>query len=365
MTLTRPNLVTLDPDALAQNLRLISGLLPEGVEIYQVCKGDGYGLGTVQAAQLGVASGLRAFCVGTPQEALDLRDTLPEVTILLFPGTAPADFPALVASDITLTVHNEASLDAVLTTTPEACFELKVNTGLHRYGFDRATWLRALERIAAAGLAGLTGIYTHISQSRDAAGLATSITEYQWFLDRAEEQLGWRPPSMAAASPVLMTHPGLRFDRVDPGRALYGMLKADEAGGHVLRPVVRSVTSVLLDSHTLSQGERVQLGYGGADHGPVTRVGTMPIGHFDGLPASGPLGTVFIRGQEVRVLARTLLSSLLDLSALPEARDGDEIVLIGTSGTQARDIFACAASLGTNATMLHFGLIRNLSMHQR
>lgn len=361
LSLSRPNLVTLDPTALAQNLALLRGLLPAGVDIWQVCKGDGYGLGTVLAARLGVAAGLRAFCVGTPQEALDLRAAFADVTILLFPGTSPSDFPALVARDITLSVHNDASLQAVLTTVPSACFELKVNTGLHRYGFDKSTWIAALDRIAAAGLQGLTGIYSHISQSRDDAGVAQSIADYQWYLDRAEERLGWRPPSMAAASPVVMKQPSLPFDRVDPGRALYGMLTPAEAGGHLLRPVVRSLTSRLLDSHVMTRGDRAEFGYAGTDHAAVTRVGVMPIGHFDGLPAAGPLGSVLIRGREVPILARTLLASLLDLSAVTDVPDGEEIVLIGSSGALNRDIFEFAESIGTNATMLHFGLIRSFS----
>lgn len=51
--IARPNHVELDPEALSHNLAVLRALLPGDPVIWQACKGDGYGLGTVRAAQMG------------------------------------------------------------------------------------------------------------------------------------------------------------------------------------------------------------------------------------------------------------------------------------------------------------------------
>ncbi|WP_323039695.1 alanine racemase [Gemmobacter sp.] len=353
----RPNRVTLDPAAFAHNLALVRGLLPPGTRIWQVVKGDGYGLGVTRAADLGWQAGLRAFCAGTPDEALALRASHPAARVLLFPSAAASDLPDLARQGITVTAHDATSLDTLLRRTDNAGFLIKVDTGLHRYGFAPEDWPVALADLRASGHSGLQGIYTHFSQSRVAAGTDGPLVLFERFLTRAHQILGHRPPAMAAASPALLAGSALTYPMVDPGRALYGMLPPDQAGGHVLRPVVSAITSRLLDCRNISPGDSI--GYGPAA-GAVSRIGAFPIGHFDGLPASGPLGTVLIRGAEAPVLARTLLASLVDLSAIPAAQTGDEVVLAGRSGDRHRDLFQLAQTLETSATMLHFGLVRAL-----
>lgn len=357
---SRPNLVTLDEAAFAANLACVRSILPPETGIWQVCKGDGYGLGLLRAADLGYRAGLRNMCAGTPEEAVALRSAYPDVDILLFPSAQSSDLPELAALGITLTVHNRASLTAVLDHAPGARFWFKVDTGLARYGFGEADFPEALEQYRKAGHGGLRGVYTHLSQAQAPASATTPLIRYEQMLAIVRAKIDRPLLSMAAASPTLFSHPQLPYDCADPGRALYGMLPPPEAGGHHLRPVVKSVTSVLMDSRDLSQAT-ASLGYGkDAVVTKVTRVGTMPMGHFDGLSATGELGTVLIRGKEVRVLSRTLLASIIDLSNVPEAVDGDVITLVGHSGSLERDLFGFAASMRTSATALHFTLIRNL-----
>lgn len=357
MTPGRPNRVVLDPGAFAHNLGIVRGLLPTGATIWQVVKGDGYGLGVLRAARLGWQAGLRHFCAGTPGEALALRAEWPGARVLLFPSAATEALPDLAARGVTVTAHDAASLDTLLRRAPGAGFWVKVDTGLHRYGFGPDGWDAALEALRASGAVGLQGIYTHFSQARVAAGTAGPLDLFDRFLTRAQAVLGRSLPAMAAASPAVLNGPPLPYAMADPGRALYGMLPPDQAGGHVLRPVVAAITSRLLDCRRIAPGE--SLGYDGAA-GKAGRIGTFPIGHFDGLPAAGPLGSVLIRGQVAPVVGRTLMASLVDLSAIPEARSGDEVVLAGPCGGAQRDLFRLAETLGTSATLLHFGLVRHL-----
>lgn len=360
-SIDRPNRVTVDTAAFAHNLALLRHLLPAGTEIWQVCKGDGYGLGTGLAATLGDSCGIRQFCVGTPEEAVDLRNRHPDpnTQILLFPAALPEGLPALARHRVTLSVHNTHSLDAVLTGAPGAAFFFKVDTGLHRYGFDIGDWPSVLDTYAEAGHGGLKGIYTHFGQAQ-AGQTAKALHLYDRFCSIACSRLGYEVPRLVAASHALFAHPDLPYERVDPGRALYGMLPPRETGGLALRPVVTSITSRLIECREI-EPDSIPIGYGGTTRlEGGGRIGVFPIGHFDGLPSGGALGTVLIRGKEAPVLARTLLSSIVDISGIEGAVANDEVVLAGRSQDRERDIFALAENLQTSVTLLHFGLIQRL-----
>ncbi|WP_068298415.1 alanine racemase [Pararhodobacter sp. CCB-MM2] len=354
--ITRPNHVEVDPGAISHNLRVLRGLLPAGREIWQVCKGDGYGLGVVRAAQMGAACGLTRFCAGTPDEALPLRAALPEAQILLFPSALPADLPALAQAGILLSVHNLASLHTVLNAVPHARFWLKLDCGLHRYGFDNSWLGRVVSALEQGHLPGLEGVYTHFSQSADPGHSDAALAVFDQHLARLRKACGRALPAMVAASPLLLARPDLPYELVDPGRALYGMMQPPS--GTRLRPVVKALRSVLLDSRTVDGSS--PLGYGAeTDNGPK-RVGTIPLGHFDGLPARPPFGKVLIRGRPANVLARTLLASMVDLSAHPDAEDGDPVTLVGTDEGQSLTMADLADDLGLSVTELHFGLVRAL-----
>lgn len=283
-----------------------------------------------------------------------MRAALPEAQILLFPSAVPADLPALARAGILLSLHNRASLDAVLENAPTARVWVKLDCGLHRYGFDDAGLAAVLTALDAGKLPGLQGVYTHVSQSSAATTTDDALAMFDRRLSRIRAACGRAVPGMVAASPLLLTRPSLHHLHIDPGRALYGMVQPLTAPR--LRPVVRAIRSILLDTHTLDGSG--PLGYGAATGPSPTRVGTIPIGHFDGLPARAPFGQVLIRGRAVPVVARTLLASMVNLSDHDECQDGDPVTLLGKDGDDEISVSAFADSLGMSITEMHFAIIR-------
>jgi alanine racemase len=65
-----------------------------------------------------------------------------------------------------------------------------------------------------------------------------------------------------------------------------------------------------------------------------TRIGILCAGYGDGIPRSvSNRAEVLIRGQRCRVLGRiTMDQTIVDLSALPDIRPGEEAVLVGSQG---------------------------------
>jgi alanine racemase len=77
------------------------------------------------------------------------------------------------------------------------------------------------------------------------------------------------------------------------------------------------------------------------------RIGTCPVGYADGLKRTAS-HQVLVRGKRVNVVGRVCMDSILvDLDAVPEARVGDEVVLVGSQGAAQILVSDVAARWGT------------------
>jgi alanine racemase len=98
-----------------------------------------------------------------------------------------------------------------------------------------------------------------------------------------------------------------------------------------LRPVLRALKSRLVEVKDIQPRERFAAQAPFPVPAPM-RFGVIPLGMADGL---GQLhaGRVLVHGRSARVLgAPSLEHTRIDLSLAPEARVGDEVVVIGRQG---------------------------------
>ena len=100
---------------------------------------------------------------------------------------------------------------------------------------------------------------------------------------------------------------------------------------------------------TLGAGESAGYGIGfTAAHDMA--VATIAVGYADGVPRelSAGGGEVLIRGQRAPIIGRICMDQLLaDVSAIPQAKQGDTAVLIGASGTETISAADVAERCGT------------------
>ena len=136
--MTRAAWVEIDRSALHHNLA-VARQHAGGARVIAVIKANGYGHG-----QLRVAEQLReadAFAVASVDEALRLRKSGFDHPIVLLAGVLDAEELALIADrDIEPVIHQAAQLDLFRHSAVSARFRvwLKLDTGMHRLGFDSA-----------------------------------------------------------------------------------------------------------------------------------------------------------------------------------------------------------------------------------
>src|SRR3989441_505300 len=142
------------------------------------------------------------------------------------------------------------------------------------------------------------------------------------------------PIRLAASSPLVLGFPSTYLNAVDPGRMLYGYGGEEATESVVLRPAFSALKSRLVEVKDVAPRER----FAAAAPFPIVgamRLGVIPVGMGDGFHRLNA-GGVLVRGRRVPILARPSLEhTRLDLTTVPDAAVGDEVVLIGRQGAEA------------------------------
>ena len=158
---------------LKHNIARIKGFVnPENskkrVEIIGVVKGNGYGLGLIEFAEMLVDNGISFFAVASTEEAIKLRKGGIKEKILMLSSTASSqEVQELIENNIILTIGSkEAGLvanDVAKKIDKEAQVHLKIDTGFGRYGFICEKPEEIIETVKAWTNLKITGTYSHYS----------------------------------------------------------------------------------------------------------------------------------------------------------------------------------------------------------
>ena len=163
----------------------------------------------------------------------------------------------------------------------------------------------------------------------------------------------------------MLGFPSTYLNAVDPGRMLYGYGREAVTDAAELRPAFKALKSRLIEVKDVAPRER----FASAAPFPIVsamRLGVIPIGVGDGFHRLNA-GRVLVRGRRVPILARPSLEhTRLDLTAVPDASVGDEVVLIGRQGQEeitleevaerhTLDVLAMALGVGPRVARVYLG----------
>jgi alanine racemase len=115
---------------------------------------------------------------------------------------------------------------------------------------------------------------------------------------------------------------------------------------------------VLAQVKTLPKGHPVSYGLQYVTSGE-TRIGVVPQGYSDGFDRSlSNRGEVLVGGRRCPVIGRVAMNMfMVDLSAVPQAVAGDEVVLLGSQGADA----VTAEEMATAAETINYEVVARLS----
>jgi alanine racemase len=332
----------IDLAALRHNLARVRALAPHS-RVMAVVKADAYGHGLARCAT--ALEQADACAVGHVIEGQALRAAGCNAPIVVLEGFFDAaGLEACLRHGLQPVLHQPYQVEVLgqhLYGRPISLW-LKFDSGMHRLGFpavQAADWLARVQ--AMPGVAAPVGVMSHLACADDPADPRTAAQQAR-FLAATAAHAG--PRSLANSAGVL-AHAGTHLDWVRPGLMLYGVspLLGSSAAAHGLRPVM-TLSTRLIAVQDFAGGEAV--GYSGAFVCPRgMRVGVAAIGYGDGYPRHAVSGTpVLVNGVRCALVGRVSMDMItLDLSAAPQARPGDRVILWG-DGLPVEEV---AASAGT------------------
>jgi alanine racemase len=332
----RPVWVEVDLDAVAHNTRLLKARA-NGAALLAVVKANAYGHGAVSVARAALAAGADRLGVICADEGEQLRRAGIAAPILVMGHTPATDAARLVELSLTGTVASRDTAEALARAAAQrgvrSAVHLKVDTGLNRYGSTPAEALALADWLRHAPSLELEGLFTHFA-SADEVDKGYTLDQYDRFRQVADG-LGWLPIRHVANTATLLDSPDLSLEMVRPGLGIYGLYPPGEVRRDLGLAPALSLKSRIVRLNALAPGDSVSYGRTWRAARP-SLIGLVMCGYGDGLPRSlSNRGSVLVRGQRAPIVGRVCMDMcMVDVTDVPGAAKGDEVVLIGPQGEE-------------------------------
>jgi alanine racemase len=304
--------ILVDLDAIEQNVAAICANVSALTQVMAIVKAGGYGHGGPLVAGAAIAGGATRLGVATISEGIELRQAGIDVPILVLGPVMPAEAPGALDHRLQITIgsmHQHEALCRELHAHGSGSpleVQLKINTGMNRYGVNPEQAVDAARSIEASRVLALEGVFTHFARADDEDEWPTRRQAEVFRQCLAEmERAGVKPGLVHASnSAATFRFREYDFDMVRLGIGIYGVRPGHEVE---LFPGMRLAMLVSASVHrlqALKAGDSV--GYGGtymASEGE--RVGLLSLGYGDGYPRSlSNKAWVGFRGARLPVVGR-------------------------------------------------------------
>jgi len=354
--------------ALAHNYRELRRITSPTAKIMAVVKADGYGHGAAQVARTAVTNGARFLAVARMDEAIQLRKAGINDPILLFGYSLPTYVETLASLNIWASL---TSLDNARTLSAEAvrcnktvCAHIKVDTGMGRLGVladeialsdkagaqqDRA--VDTIQAIRSLPNLKVEGIFTHFANadSLDKTHAQGQLALFTNLLDTLKQRSAAFKYRHAANSAATIGMPDAHLDLVRPGISQYGLWPSPEVNRSLihLKPVM-AIKSRIIQVKDVGPGFKVSYGSTHSTAGR-TRIATIPIGYADGYDRIlSSQGQMLVRGKRASIIGRVCMDlTMLDVGHIPEAALDDEVVILGSQGSETISADEIAERVGS------------------
>ena len=355
LQLDRAAWMEVDLGAIAANLDALKRIAAPA-EVMAVLKADAYGHGAVRVSRLAVQHGAAMLGVAVLGEAATLRERGITAPILVLGYTPAWQARDVVRVDVAVSLYSMDVAQALsraaraLDRQP-ARVHIKVDTGMHRLGLAPEEVAPFARQVAQLPGVQIEGVFTHFAAADDAdpSYTLTQLARFREVLSQWEDAGLTRPRYVHAAnSAATLRFPEARFNLVRTGIALYGLHPSADAPCPPGFRAALALKTQLAQVKDIGVGEPVSYGCTWVAARP-SRIGVLPIGYADGFRrAPANWGEVLVRGRRAPLLGRVCMDMcMVDLTDVPGARVGDEVVLIGEQGGDRLTAEDVAARLGT------------------
>ena len=330
-------------NALNANLQKTRAGLPKQVKIMAVIKAYGYGAGSAEIAALLQYQKVDYLAVAYADEGVALRQAGITLPIMVM-HPEPEALDVLIEYKLEPEIYAFYILEkfvsrllALYNKSEAFPIHIKLETGMHRLGFESHELQALAQYVKAEPLLRVASVFSHLA----AADEPHQQTKTQAQIEQFDALSGQFTESLRQVGPPLrhlLNSAGIQhyghaaYDMVRLGIGLYGLSDRGE-------PVSRLLTRISQIKH-LEAGDALGYGFSFVASRP-TKTATLAIGYADGLrrELGNGKGHVNINGQWAPIVGRVCMDMcMVDVSHI-DCKEGDEAEIFGryTSVQQLAD----------------------------
>lgn len=345
-------------NALINNLRYFKALVPKKTKMMCMVKAFSYGSGTWEIAEILEKEGVDFLAVAYISEAMELREKGIKLPIMVM-NPDISGLEALVQYDIQPEIYSFELLEkyvkaARLMGARQYPLHLKLDTGMGRLGFSEKDLPHLAQLLLQYPDIQVVSVFTHLAAADDESADEFTLQQLQKFDEMYQylhQNLGIFPIRHVLNTSGILRFPKYAGDMVRLGIGLYGVNPTNEKSKKGKRDLQEIGTLISTISQIHEYPENTSVGYGRSQFTTRnSRIATIPIGYADGIFRALSNGKVCfkVHGQHTPVFGRVCMDMLmLDITDIPEAETGDEVLLFGQTNNDFQSVNVLAEAAGT------------------
>ena len=326
--MARPSYLEINLAAIQSNLSVAKSHAPNS-KVLGCVKANAYGHGAVEVAKA-IESSVELLGLANLEEALSLRSSGISAPCLLLEGCFDnEEWITANQQSFACVIHSPEQLqDFLALELPQPMdIWLKLDSGMHRLGFDPDKYLQAHEQMKQSSNCRSIVLMSHFACSEE---LDNPFNDHQLKVF-ADATAAIDAPRSLANSAAILTRPDTHFDWIRPGYLLYGNspMSGETPADRGLIAAM-GLYSQVISIRNIDAGEGV--GYNQAWHAekPST-IAVVAIGYGDGYPRNAKNGSpVLIDGQPASTIGNIAMDMMhVDITALSNVTIGSKVELWG------------------------------------
>lgn len=329
---THGTVMEVGTEALRHNLNHYRELCGPQVRVMAMVKAGGYGSGAVELARFFAHEQVAYLGVAYADEGIELRRQGIRTPVLVM-NPEPVPMEVLHRYHLEAEVYDQRSLQAALdfaAHVPDAPpVHLKLDTGMHRLGFQPDELPVLLDALRHQRALRTASIFSHLASSEDPVQDAFTRQQLERFRCMASaitEVTGPGPLLHIANSAAVTRFPEARLDMVRLGIGLHG-IGANAAETALLLPA-ETLRTVIAQVKEIPAGDTIGYGRRGKAAKPM-RLAILPIGYADGFPRSlgEGRGLVYIHHRPAPTVGSICMDMcMVDVTGI-DCRPGDTAIV--------------------------------------
>ena len=323
-------------DSLVHNLNYYRSKLAPGTKIMAMVKAFSYGSGGFEIANVLQYHHVDYLAVAYSDEGIELRKSGITLPIMVMNPEEPS-YDAMIKHNLEPEIFSFRMLklfdDAVKRSGKTEPFpiHIKLDTGMHRLGFEEKDVNELAVRIANTKYLQIRSVFSHLAGSDEEQHDEFTRLQIKKFGEMSEvirSRFNYPILRHILNSAGIVRFPGAQFEMVRLGIGLYG-IGANETEQQYFKNV-STLKTTISQIKNISAGDSI--GYSRKFVAQKDmRIATVPIGYADGLSRrlSNGKGKMIVKSAQAPIVGNVCMDMcMLDVTYIPCA-EGDEVIVFG------------------------------------